>query len=125
MKENNSIENNPKIKKIAVAILFGVPILLAVLINMRDKARDKEIDNNIGKVKGVITGVRYGRSPDITWKYKVEGIIYEGYALDTKQFNFVKRCPDRSCVGDSVEIEYSTKNPERSRLVFHGMRSYR
>lgn len=125
MMRENKIENNPKLKKMAIIALFGVPILLGIFFEIRLYFFNSEITDNKSLTKGVITQVKYGRNSLIYWSYKVNGINYAKYAAETRQFDFLKYCPDYSCLGDTVEVEYSIKSPEKSRLIFHGMRSYR
>lgn len=116
------MNENPLGKRIVVFIFVVIPIIIAFFINVRDAGKDEDIGKNKKITKGVITKVFYGRSPYINWKYDVDGVTYEGSALDTKDFNFEIYHP---MVGDTFEVEYSSVNPANSRLIIEGMRSYR
>jgi len=115
-----------KIKSILPIILFVIlPIIIGVWVEIKNHIRESNIETNTGKTKGVIIEIKNGKSPWIAWRYCIKNKCYEGSALDTREFNFLKFCENSSCLGDSVLVEYNTKNPEESRIVFHGMKSFR
>ena len=124
MKKNNYLEDKPYLKKVVFVVFLVIPILLALIFETRDYFLDKEISKNIVVSKGIVIKVKYGRNALIYWKFKANGIIYNNYTANTRQFNFVKFCPNKSCLGDSVIVEYSKLNPENNRIVIGGMRSY-
>lgn len=113
------------IRSFPIIIFVVVPIFIGILVEIKNYKREENISQNKATTKGIIIKVSYGRSPEITWRYWVKGVCYEMDALDTRQFNFVKFCEDKSCLGDSVLVEYNRIDPSESRIVFHEMKSYR
>lgn len=126
VRQNNFKKGISPAKIIIITLFIILPIVIGIYCEIRDYNKDYDISKNTATCKGVITDIYIGRNPTISWKYKVGNQEYEGYTLDTKQFNFIQHCPDeKSCLGDSFIVEYSKVNPQNSRLIINGMKSYR
>ncbi len=75
------------------------------------RKENKEIDNNLKTMKGVVIDVysQSSRGETCVYEINIKGIKYQNHeALGKHRIN----------IGDSVFVEYSSKNPEYSRINF-------
>ncbi|MBX2973333.1 MAG: hypothetical protein KF797_09535 [Flavobacteriales bacterium] len=96
------------------AIIFGAGILvLAVVFRESDQ---REINAYLGRTSGTFIRVQTSGKggPWACFEYTVNGHQYEAFSSSGKQ---PQECmPMRTCLGKKFMIEYSTRNPEKSRV---------
>jgi hypothetical protein len=106
-------EKMPKsdVYKITAMVIFVV--LLFSWMFYSHKKEKNEIDQHYANTMGVI--VENVEGPNSGWdvkvKYKVNGICYAHH------FSSTDWCQEGRCLGDSVKIEYSSRNPNIARIV--------
>jgi hypothetical protein len=114
MKEQQKISEEDKKKGwYPVLIMAGFLILLFSWIFYSHKKGKNEIDKHYANTLGVI--VENNKEAHSSWnvkvKYKVNGICYAHH------FSSTDWCQEGRCLGDSVKIEYSSRNPNIARIV--------
>lgn len=105
-----------KIPKSDIFLIIGMIIFMLLFFWwMFNSYRTKKnvIDDNLAPTVGVI--ISNTKEAKGSWGvkvvYKVEGICY------ARNFSSTEWCQNGSCIGDSINIEYSSENPNISRLI--------
>jgi len=104
-------------KKEIIWVSIFVATLLSIVFGLKH-LKNREIDNNLGITKGtIIKAYKNKLANRFIYTYSVERKIYTSKE-SLEESKYVKGCcRDNSCLGKQFIVEYSTKNPQHSRIL--------
>jgi len=114
MKKQTKISEKDKRKGFyQVLIVATLLFLLFGWMFIRHQNKQHEIDKNYASTMGIIIKNEIEAKGDwgVSIKYKVKNKCY------IRNFSSTTWCQEGSCIGDTVKIEYSSKDPNIVRLV--------